>query len=76
MPSGRDIHAVKPFEVPVLDQMTLEMMRAPPDAEDNYGDAGESSDDDETKVGSTPVGAYPGTAGDYPGRTASTSSYY
>jgi hypothetical protein len=75
MPSGRDIHSVKPFEVPVLDPVTLEMMRAPPDMDDNYGEEGDSSDD-ETKVGSAPVGAYPGTGDDYLGRTASTSSYY
>ena len=51
MPSGRDIHAVKPMDAPALDTTVLEAMRAPVDPldeladEDNYG-GGDSSEDE------------------------------
>lgn len=62
MPSGREIHSVRPWQPPSLDSGTLEAMRAPPDRADEVG--GELSSDDETLAG-TPVGAFPGTQGDY-----------
>ena len=71
MPSGREIHSLKPYEVPVLDSRVLEAMRAPPDRRDDYDEA--RSSDEETAVEDiTPVGAYPGTSNEY----SSSSSYY
>lgn len=68
MPSGREMHKVKPFEPPVLDVSILESMRAPPDRADDYrSDA--SSDEEEEQA---PAGAFPGTKGDYSG----SGSYY
>jgi hypothetical protein len=69
MPSGREIHTVKPFAPPVLDASILESMRAPPDRADDYGGGG-SSDEEEEKQ--DPVGAFPGTKEDY----SSSSNYY
>jgi len=72
MPSGREIHSVKPYEPSLLDSRTLEAMLAPPDRNDDFGDDAGSSDD-ETLVGDPrSIGAYPGTAGAYDGG----SSYY
>jgi hypothetical protein len=68
MPSGREIHSLKPFTPPVLDNSVLENMRAPPDRTDDYG--GEASSDE----GGDPVGAFPGTKQDYTG--AGSSNYY
>lgn len=68
MPSGREIHSMKPFIPPVLEAYVLENMRAPPDRADDYGDA--SSDEDSEKQ--EPVGAFPGTKDDY----SSSRSYY
>ncbi len=68
MPSGREIHTLKPYNPPVLDASILESMRAPPDRADDYGDG--SSDEDEQKQ--DPVGAFPGTKEDY----SSSSNYY
>lgn len=72
MPSGREIHSLKPYDPPVLDSQTLEAMRAPPDRNDDFGDAYGSSDDETAVDRSTPVGAFPGTKSDY----GSGSSYY
>jgi hypothetical protein len=64
MPSAREIHTLKPFDVPVLDSLTLNTMRAPPDRSDNYGD--ENSSDEETVVASRQApGAYPGSVSSY-----------
>ncbi|KAM7207657.1 hypothetical protein V8F20_001924 [Naviculisporaceae sp. PSN 640] len=66
MPSGREIHTIKPYQPPLLDAYVLEAMRAPPDASDDVRGGGDSSDgDDDTLVGGPPVGAFPGTYGDY-----------
>ena len=68
MPSGREIHSLKPFTPPELDSSLLEHMRAPPDRSDDYGgDAG--SGNEKTPE---PVGAFPGTEGDY----SSSRNYY
>ncbi|KIL95341.1 ph-response regulator protein palc [Fusarium avenaceum] len=76
MPSGREIHTVKPYELPLLDPDVWEGMRAPPEEDDGFVD--DLSSDDEIKGGpSAPVGAFPGTVSDY-SRTPSTpgNAYY
>jgi hypothetical protein len=69
MPSGREIHTLKPFALPVLDVSILESMRAPPDRADTYG-SGASSDEDRDEQ--APAGAFPGTKDNYSG----SGSYY
>ena len=56
MPSGREIHTIKPYEPPSLDSNTLEAMRAPPSSDDLVDDL---SSDDEQQGPSVTVGAYP-----------------
>ncbi|EGU75746.1 hypothetical protein FOXB_13765 [Fusarium oxysporum f. sp. conglutinans Fo5176] len=76
MPSGREIHTLKPYEVPSLDRDIFEAMRAPPEDDDTYVD--DLSSDDDVKGGpSAPVGAFPGTVDDY-SRSPSTpgNAYY
>ncbi|KAH6853700.1 hypothetical protein B0I37DRAFT_360026 [Chaetomium sp. MPI-CAGE-AT-0009] len=51
MPSGREIHSIKPFQPPLLSPETLEAMRAPPDRSDEFGNY--PSSDEETALGST-----------------------
>ncbi|KAH7376566.1 pH-response regulator protein palC [Plectosphaerella cucumerina] len=66
MPSGRDLHPVRPYEPPQLDRSVLEAARAPPEHPD---DVVYESSDDETKPGQSsradPVGAYPGSRQEY-----------
>jgi hypothetical protein len=69
MPSGREIHSLKTFDPPQLSASILEGMRAPPDRADDYGSDQSSDEDGETPA---PVGAFPGTKGDYSG----SSNYY
>lgn len=69
MPSGREIHSLKPFMPPDLDPSILERMRAPPDRADDYG--GASSDEESERE--EPVGAFPGTKQDY---GTGSSNYY
>ncbi|KAI0837748.1 hypothetical protein F5Y06DRAFT_297176 [Hypoxylon sp. FL0890] len=73
LPSGRDMHTIKPYQLPELGRESLEAMRAPPDRSDDIEDGQLSSDDERTAV-ATPVGAFPGTHDEY--RSASTRSYY
>lgn len=73
LPSGRDMHTIKPYVQPELSRQSLEAMRAPPDRADNYGDDDLSSEDEKT-LAEGPAGAFPGTQGEY--RSASTRSYY
>jgi hypothetical protein len=75
MPSGREIHTIKPYQPPLLDANTLEAMRATPQAIDDY--ANDLSSDDDIRGSSGPVGAFPGTSADYT-RSPSTSGniYY
>lgn len=69
MPSGREVHSLKPFVPPTVESSVLENIRAPPGEADDYGkDA--SSDDEE--MARDPVGAFPGTKTDYSG----SGSYY
>jgi hypothetical protein len=70
MPSGREMHIIKPWEPPSLDSGTLEAMRAPPDTTDDFG--GELSSEDETLAG-TPGGAFPRTQG---GSRTTTPNYF
>jgi hypothetical protein len=69
MPSGREIHSLKPFTPPTLDPSIIESMRAPPDRADDFGSNGSS---DEEREELEPVGAFPGTKDDY----SSSSNYY
>ncbi|KAM7194702.1 hypothetical protein V8F33_007080 [Rhypophila sp. PSN 637] len=77
MPSGREIHTIKPWQPPLLDAYVLEAMRAPPDALDDVGGSSDGGDDDTLVGGASPVGAFPGTHGDY-GHTSATGTpaYY
>ncbi|KAF6830778.1 pH-response regulator protein palC [Colletotrichum plurivorum] len=67
MPSGREMHTLKPFQPPTLDRSILEAMRAPPERTDDYEDA--LSSDDEAKGHAGPPGGFPES------RSASTSYY-
>ncbi|PVI03719.1 pH-response regulator protein-like protein palC [Periconia macrospinosa] len=71
MPSGRDIHTPKMYIIPALEEHSIIRMRAPPDP----GEAFEGEEDDsgdEERDQSAPVGAFPGTKGEY---SAGTSYY-
>lgn len=48
MPSGREMHTIKPYQLPTLDRDVLEAMRAPPEHSEPL--EGEASSDDETLV--------------------------
>lgn len=68
MPSGREIHSLKPYVFPTLESSALENMRAPPGAVDDYGKDDSSGDEEAPNV----VGAFPGTQANYSG----SGSYY
>ncbi|KAJ6787386.1 hypothetical protein PWT90_08600 [Aphanocladium album] len=74
MPSGRDIHTIKPYSPPALGQDILDAMRAPPEREDDL-DGDLSSDAEETGSAGPPPGAFPGGA-EYSGGRATGTSYY
>jgi hypothetical protein len=80
MPSGREIHSIKPYHPPFLDRTVLEAMRAPPERADDYGDA--LSSDDEGGGGGRAdapqptVGAFPGGRVEYGSGSGSGSTYY
>ncbi|KAF4344944.1 pH-response regulator palC [Fusarium beomiforme] len=64
MPSGREVHTLKPYEPPSLDRDIFEAMRAPPEHDDTY--VNDLSSDDDIKGGSSaPVGTFPGAVDDY-----------
>ncbi|KAF2808613.1 pH-response regulator protein palC [Mytilinidion resinicola] len=69
MPSGREYHTPKLYITPSLDEDVISPMRAPPDPSESgfKGDEDDSNDEDENK--SSPVGAFPGTKGEYSGGT-------
>ncbi|KAH6724570.1 hypothetical protein BKA61DRAFT_32508 [Leptodontidium sp. MPI-SDFR-AT-0119] len=69
MPSGREIYTLTPWNQPTLDTTILENMRAPPDRTDDYGSDVSSDQENQQQ---DPVGAFPGTKGDYAG----SGSYY
>lgn len=75
MPSGREVHALKPFDPPSLDAQTLQAMRAPPEIPDDFSLDKGSSDEEasgEKKDKSGVIGAFPGTKDQYSG----SGSYY
>ncbi|KAJ3528766.1 hypothetical protein NM208_g10055 [Fusarium decemcellulare] len=75
MPSGREIHTVKPYEPPSLDRDVLEAMRSPPEEDDEF--VNDLSSDDEIKGGpSAPVGAFPGTVDAYARSTSTPGNAY
>lgn len=76
MPSGREYHTPQVFQPPSLDANALAQMRAPPDPADRafHGDEDDSGGED-AFARTEPVGAFPGTAGEY-SRSATSSSYY
>ena len=74
MPSGRDVHTPKTYVPTSLAEDILIKMRAPPDEEELTADASRGSDsEDEDRKAQDPVGAFPGTKGQY---TGGDSSYY
>jgi hypothetical protein len=77
MPSGREYHTPQQYSPPVLDTETLMRMRAPPEPDEKAfgGEEDDSGGEDGLGQRSEPVGAFPGTAGDY-GRSATSNSYY
>ncbi|RFU29195.1 hypothetical protein B7463_g7126, partial [Scytalidium lignicola] len=72
MPSGREIHSIKTFVPPDLDSHILQTLRAPPDRSDDF----EKDSSDEEGAALDPVGAFPGTKGDYLKSGNSSSAYY
>ncbi|KAF1739061.1 pH-response regulator protein palC [Beauveria bassiana] len=72
MPSGRDIHTIKPYSPPSLGLDMLDAMRVPPEREDNLD--GDLSSDADEPLPSNPPGAYPGAA--YSGGRTTASLYY
>lgn len=69
MPSGREVHSLKPYVPPTLDASAIESMRAPPSLADDYG---KDASSDEEEVAHDIVGAFPGTRADYSG----SGNYY
>ncbi|KAF2209335.1 hypothetical protein CERZMDRAFT_47229 [Cercospora zeae-maydis SCOH1-5] len=77
MPSGREYHTPQPYQPPSLDPDVLAQMRAPPEPDEKAfrGDEEDSGNEGIYGEGNEPVGAFPGTAGDYGPRAASNSYY-
>ncbi|KAG6042069.1 hypothetical protein E4U41_006190 [Claviceps citrina] len=73
MPSGREVHSLKPYQPPALDKDVLEAMRSPPDEEEHLLDDASSEDD---KGGPCAPGAFPGVAVDCGTRSSSGNAYY
>ncbi|KAG7144128.1 pH-response regulator protein palC like [Verticillium longisporum] len=57
MPSGREIHTIKPFQPAELDRSVLEATRAPPDRSDDFGEALSSDDEAKDQQHADPPGA-------------------
>src|SRR2546421_5955590 len=68
MPQGREMHFIKQFELPSLDEDVLARMRAPAEGKEYVAEEDSGSDDD--MPASDPVGAFPGTRADYTGESA------
>ncbi|KAK5126973.1 hypothetical protein LTR85_008331 [Meristemomyces frigidus] len=79
MPSGREYHSPQPYSPLSLHAETLARMRAPPDPVDEAALRGleEDSGGEEgyRARSSEPVGAFPGTGGEY-ARSGTSNSYY
>ncbi|OCL09951.1 hypothetical protein AOQ84DRAFT_397114 [Glonium stellatum] len=67
MPSGREYHTPKTYIPPALDEDVMARMRAPPDPSDAAFEGDEDDSGDENNNRSSPVGAFPGTKGEYSG---------
>lgn len=70
LPSGREIHTLKPYIPPCLDTSVLQAMRAPPSPDiSNFLNADtigqDSSDDEDASKEKVVVGAFPGTREEY-----------
>jgi hypothetical protein len=77
MPSGREMHTIKPYRPPSLDVGVLQAMRAPPSPNALGGaDGGGDSSDEEGEGRTVVVGAFPGTGTDYAGGEGSSSAGY
>lgn len=84
MPSGREIHNLKPYTPPSLDASTIQSMRAPPSPSASprlnaAQDSSEEEDGKNQKQSTNVVGAFPGTRDEYAGGSGSESgirSYY
>ena len=64
MPLGRDIHSMRVFVPPTLDEESLARMRAPPEREAEDGAIGDDDSSDEERGGKTSTpGAFPGETG-------------
>lgn len=75
MPSGREVHAIRRYELPSLQSDSLEAMRASPKEDDLVDEL--SSDDDIRRGPAAPVGAFPGTGEEYNrDSTGRGSAYY
>ncbi|KAI9819623.1 MAG: hypothetical protein M1827_007073 [Pycnora praestabilis] len=66
MPSGREIHTLKIFVPPSLEEYVLVRMRAPPSPQpSSFKGSSDESDDEPAEFENDPVGAFPGTRQDY-----------
>ena len=65
MPTGREVHQIKPYMPPTLDEDTLASLRAPPDRlleGKTMGDDDSSSEEEGVKGESSLPGAFPGSS--------------
>lgn len=78
MPSGRDPLQPQAYVPPTLDADAFARMRAPPEPDEAVFRGDEDDSGNEDGFGgrnAAPVGAFPGTAGEY-GRSGTSQSYY
>jgi hypothetical protein len=78
MPSGREIHTLKPYTPPSLDASTLQNIRASPSPSaslrlDAAQDSSDEEDGENQKRTTNVVGAFPGTRDEYAGGSGSGS---
>jgi hypothetical protein len=83
MPSGREMHTVKPYVPPSLDAATMRSLRAPPSLDKDFAQLGmaegvDSSVEEDGEGGArkTVVGAFPGTREEYGDRKEAPSRGY
>jgi hypothetical protein len=74
MPSGREIHTIKPYEPSLLEPSVLEAMRVVPDAIDDYSN--DLSSDDDMQSPPVAVGAFPGTSSQYTRSPSTNTNIY
>jgi hypothetical protein len=74
IPSGREYHSPKPYEIPSLEEDVLARMRAPPELSDLkvYGDEADSADESGEETLAEPPVAFPEGRAEY----TSNSAYY